>query len=83
MAVPRDPDWCLKVRMNPLLLNGPRTGRKWQGQEVEVEETVTGREDGIESLVYPKPQREPFVKVLVFGVAVQILTTLGLWCDCI
>lgn len=67
MAVPRDPDWCPKVRMTPLLLSGPRTGRKWQSQEVEVEETMTGREDGIESLVYPKPQQEPFVKVLVFG----------------
>lgn len=79
MAVPRDPGWYLKVKVTPLLLSGPRTGRKPQGQEVEVEEIMTG----IESLVYPKPQKQSFVKVLIFGVAVQILTTLCLWCDCI
>lgn len=39
---------------------GPRTGRKWQGQEVEVEETMTGREDGIESLVYPQASAGAF-----------------------
>lgn len=71
MAVPRDPDWCLKVRVTPLLLSGPRTGRKWQSQEVEVEEIMTGREDGIESLVYLKPLKESFVKVLVFRMAVR------------
>lgn len=58
-----------------MVLSGPRR----QGQEAEVEEIMTD----IESLVYPKPQKEAFVKVLVFGVAVEILTTLCLWCDCI
>lgn len=79
MTVPRDPGWCLKVKVTPLLLSGPRTGRRRQGQEAEVEEIMTD----IESLVYPKPQKESFVKVLVFGVAVEILTILCLWCDCI